>query len=574
MLSTRRLTIVLVGIAMAMLTVVLRTAQVQVFAYSDYAGQVNERLTQSYAISAPRGKIYDRNGNLLAVSNRVYLVRFNFGAVTDTMKLATVMSPVVMSPVEGLRNRMDAIIADRRNMTPTLSTVLILGIAPSVAHSLTLAVRTAGLDGLYDPEEYWARTYPQGKLAGTILGFVNLQPKGYSGIEGYYNQSLGSTPGGFAELGRQNLLGITLTQQGADVVLTLDMTLQRYVEDRLQQAMLDYGPKGGSILVMDTKTGAILASASAPGYDPNKAVEIASQPGAKLFDPAVTSLYEPGSVIKLLTTAAAFQHGTITEGKIYQDEVKLNIGGKYIYNSDRGAHGKVDVEDMLRLSLNVIAAKVAIEMGPEKFYKTFHLFGMGAKSGVDLAGEQTGVLRTPQSEDWSKADLATNSYGQGMSATPLQVLTAMNAIANDGVLVQPYAVQEWRVATAAGRSETSRQIVPVQRVISPDVAQRVRRLMQQATHAATPKALLDGYTVAGKTGTADWYENGIKQDSTYVTYIGMVPAEQPRITILVKFDQPKAEFRWASDSTVPVFHDVAAKAVQVLGIPAMEEIAR
>ena len=144
----------------------------------------------------------------------------------------------------------------------------------------------------------------------------------------------------------------------------------------------------------------------------------------------------------------------------------------------------------------------------------------------------------------------------------------MNAIANDGVLVQPYAVQEWRVATAAGRSETLRQIVPVQRVVSPDVAQRVRRLMQQATHAATPKALLDGYTVAGKTGTADWYENGIKQDSTYVTYIGMVPAEQPRITILVKFDQPKAEFRWASDSTVPVFHDVAAKAVQVLGIPA------
>jgi cell division protein FtsI/penicillin-binding protein 2 len=199
---------------------------------------------------------------------------------------------------------------------------------------------------------------------------------------------------------------------------------------------------------------------------------------------------------------------------------------------------------------------------------------MGAKSGVDLAGEQTGVLRTPQSEEWSKADLATNSYGQGMSATPLQVLTAMNAIANDGVLVQPYAVQEWRASTTAGRSEIARQIVPVQRVVSPDVAQRVRRLMQQATQAATPKALLDGYSVAGKTGTADWYENGIKQDSTYVTYIGMVPAEQPSITILVKFDQPKAEFRWASDSTVPVFHDVAEKAVQVLGIPAVEAGAR
>ncbi len=570
MLSTRRLTIVLVGMAMAMLIVVLRSAQVQVFAYSDYANQVRERQTTSYAISAPRGKIYDRNGNLLAVSNRVYLVRFNFNVVTDTMKLASVMSPIVQLPVEGLRNRMEAVIGDRKNITSTLSTVLLSGLSPQVTQNLMKAVRTAGLAGLYDPEEYWARTYPQGKLAGPVLGFVNLQPKGYSGVEGYYNQSLDSSPGGFAELGRQHLIGITLTQQGADVMLTLDMTLQRYVEDRLEQAMKEYEPKGGSILVMDTQTGAILASASVPGYDPNNAVQIASQPGARLFDPAVTSLYEPGSVIKLLTTAAAFQHGVITEGKIYQDEVKLNIGGKYIYNSDRGAHGKVDVEDMLRLSLNVVAAKIAIEMGPEKFYETFHKFGMGAKSGVDLAGEQTGVLRTPRSEEWSKADLATNSYGQGMSATPLQVLTAMNAIANDGVLVQPYAVQQWRAATAGGRGEISRQIVPVQRVISPDVALRVRLLMAAATRKATPKALLDGYTVAGKTGTADWYENGIKQDSTYVTYIGMVPAEQPRITVLVKFDQPNAKYRWASDSTVPVFHDVAEKAVQVLGIPAME----
>ena len=570
MLSTRRLTIVLVGLAMAMLAVVLRTAQVQVLAYSDFASQVQQRQTQTYAISAPRGKIYDSNGNLLAVSNRVYRVRFNFVTVTDTNKLAEVMSPVVQLPVEGLRNHMDAIIADRKNMTPTLSTILVSNLTPDISQKLVKTMAVAEIAGLYEPEEYWARSYPQGKLAGTVLGFVNLEPKGYSGVEGYYNLSLDSAPGGFVELGRQNLLGITLTQQGADVVLTLNMTLQRYVEDRLQQAIRDYEPKGGNILVMDTKTGAILASASYPGYDPNKAVELANQPNAALFDPAVTSLYEPGSVIKLLTTAAAFQHGIITEGKIYQDEVKLNIGGKYIYNSDRGAHGKVDAEDMLRLSLNVVAAKIAIEMGPEKFYETFKLFGMGAKSGVDLAGEQSGVLRTPQSEIWSKADLATNSYGQGMSATPLQVLTAMNAIANDGVLVQPYVVQQWRVMTAEGRNETSRQVVPVQRVISPEVAQEVRKLMHHATQQATPKALLDGYTVAGKTGTADWYDQGIKQDSTYVTYIGMVPAEQPRITVLVKFDQPKQEFRWAADSTVPVFHDVAEKAVQVLAIPSTE----
>jgi cell division protein FtsI/penicillin-binding protein 2 len=565
MLSPTRLFTLLSIIAVAMLVVVLRTMQVQVFAAVDYAAQVRNDQRKEYAMSAPRGRIFDRNGNVLAVSNRVYLVRFNPRAVTDTQTLASVVAPFVQEPVESIHNRMQAIIADQKLLTPTLNTALFYDLAPSTTISMMQAVQRARLGGIWDtPEEYWSRTYPQGRVAGTVLGFVNLQPRGYAGVEGYYNQHLDSAPGEIAEVGRQNLEGITLTQQGADVVLTLNMTLQRYVEDRLAQAMQDYGPIGGSIVVMDTRTGALLASASAPGFDPNRAIEIATSKNGDLSDPAVTALYEPGSVLKVLTAAAALESGMVTTSTIFTDTGKLDVGTKFIRNSDGSRHGPVTLNEMLRFSLNTVAAQMAFQLGPERFYSTFRKFGMGAKCGVDLAGEQLGTLRTPRDEQWSKSDLATNSYGQGMTASPLQVLAAVNAIANDGVLVQPFVVQQWRQADG---SVVARQIVRVQQVVSVQTARTLRVEMVDATRFATPKAMLRGYSVAGKTGTADWYRNGLRQDSTYVTYVGMLPAAQPRITILVKFDRPRKEFRWAADSTVPVFRDVAEKAVQVLAIP-------
>ncbi len=572
MLSKSRLTGLLIALVLAMVAITLRTVRVQVLAQSgDYAAQLNVQQTRRQGLLGARGTIFDRSGNVLAVSHYAYILRVQTKEITDTLGVANIIASIYQrEPVEVVHSRIEAMVRDSQQLSPTLSSVLYFGVPPTTTNQIVHTLGERGLAGL-NTDDYWARTYPQGKLAGNVLGFVNLQPKGYSGVEGYYNQSLDAEPGKVTALGRMNLTGITLTLAGADLVLTLDMSLQRYVEDRLAQAMQEYGPKGGSIIVMDTKTGAILALASSPGYDPNRALEVANQPGAKLFDPAVTSLYEPGSVIKVLTVAGALDRGVITPSTLFQDEVKLNVGGTSIYNSDRAGHGVVNLEEMLRLSLNVVAAKIAKQMGPEMFYGTFRKFGMGAKTGVDLAGEQDGNLRTPSSVKWSKSDLATNSYGQGMTATPLQVLAAVNAIANDGVLVQPYMVQQWRHTNNGQTAITNRQIVRVQQVISPETAKTLRELMRKATFRATKKALLDGYSVAGKTGTADWTdETGKFQDTTFVTYVGMVPAEQPRITILVKFDQPKTS-RWAADTTVPVFHDVAERAVQDLGIAPSEE---
>jgi cell division protein FtsI/penicillin-binding protein 2 len=330
----------------------------------------------------------------------------------------------------------------------------------------------------------------------------------------------------------------------------------------LAQAIDEYKANGGTIIVMDTRSGAILASASAPGYDPNRALEIANSRDANLLhDPAVSDAYEPGSVIKLVTVAAALEQGVITTRTIYSDNGRYVVSGKTIRNSDLAAHGRVDISGMLAQSLNVVAAQVAEDLGAEAFYYRFKLFGFGQPIAVDLGNEAGGRLRTPAESDWSTVDLATNSFGQGMTATPYQVINAINAIANDGVLMQPYIVQQWR--TDDGRVVNKRPTA-IQRVISPETARQVRAVAAEATQA-TPDAQVKGYTVAGKTGTADWYLRGIKQNTTIVTYVGFLPADQPRITILVKLDQPTP--KWAAYTTVPVFHDVAERACQILGIP-------
>ena len=564
MLSTRRLTLLIVGITIMVLAILLRTLQLQAFG-ADFAVTSLAQQLETRDLTAPRGNIYDRNGNLLAVSNRTYNVRLDLKNITDTARVADVLALSLKRPVAEVRHDVETILQNTQSLTGSRSTLLYPNLSPEAIKTLTEMLISSKVKGL-QVEPSWARAYPQGALAGPVVGFVSLQPVGYSGVEGYYNQSLNAEPGKISGAGKLNLTGITMTQEGADVLLTLDMQLQRFVESELNKAMTKYGAVEGTIIVMDTHTGAILASASAPGYDPNQAIDMANDKEAakRLYDPAVSGLYEPGSVLKLLTTAAALQAGTTTTITIYEDEGKLDIGGRKIFNSDRAAHGKVDLEKMLELSLNVVAAKLAIEMGKDKFYNAFRAFGVGSRTGVDLGNEALGVLRTPAtSERWSLSDLATNSYGQGLSMTPLQVLAAINVIANDGVLIQPYIVQQWRHPNG---ERVTRQPVPVQRTISPEVARIVRTLMMTATARGTPDALLKGYSIAGKTGTADWYERGIKQETTKVTYVGMVPAQQPRITILVKFDQPKNS-RWASDNALPVFHDVAEMAVKILGIP-------
>ncbi|BCX05177.1 MAG: peptidoglycan glycosyltransferase [Candidatus Roseilinea sp.] len=563
MLSSRRLIILAVIIGLTISIAFTRAVQVQVFENPKYAAAANDQQIETRITLAPRGAIFDRAGNLLTVSNRAYIVRVDTRTLTDTATVATALAPVMGKPVEEAQQRIEAILEDRKSLTPTLSTIVAYNLSPQATYQLTRTMRSLARGGLL-VDETWARTYPYGPLAGPTLGFVSLQPVGYSGVEAYYDDRLSSAIGQRKERSRLDLLVITPTQSGADMVLTLDLSLQTYVEARLAQAIRDTGAGGGTIIVMETKTGAILASASWPGYDPNRAIELAGTPDARLLrDPAVSDVYEPGSVLKVLTIAAALELGQVTTRTILTDTGRLVINNKRIYNSDRGRYGRVTIEDILANSLNVPTAQIALDMGEEAFYERFKLFGFGHRTGIDLGNEASGVLRTPSDPEWSRTDLATNSYGQGLTATPYQVINAINVVANDGVLMQPYVVQQWR---ATNGEIIRKQPVQIARVISAETARTLRQVMMRATRRGTPRAFIQGYTVAGKTGTADWYLKGVKQETTIVTYVGFLPADDPRITILVKLDQPRSS-RWAGPTTVPVFHDVAERACQILGIP-------
>ncbi len=563
MLSARRIAILAVVMGITILLAVARAIQVQVVESPKYYAQASYQQTQTRYTQSPRGAIFDRSGNLLAISNRAYIIRADARTLTDTAGVASALAPALGQSVEDVRKHLDAIVVDGQSVTPTLSTIVAFDLSPSVTRQLTETLETMGRGGLLI-DETWGRDYPQGAVAGPTLGFVSLQPTGYSGIEGFYNSELTAETGERKERSRMDVLVVTPTTSGADVVLTLDLTLQAFVENRLAQAIQETGAPSGTVIVMETKTGAILASASYPSYDPNRALEMASDGQIGLLkDRAVSELYEPGSVIKIATMAIALETGQITTSTLMTDTGKLVIDGKRIYNSDRSGHGVVDMEDILARSLNVPTAMTALDMGPEKFYSHFRLFGFGSRTGIDLGDEAAGVLRTPSDVTWSRTDLATNSFGQGMSSTPYQVINSLNVIANDGVLMQPYIVKEWREPNG---NVIAKQPVPKGRVISPATARTLRQVMAIATRRGTPKAEIAGYTVAGKTGTADWYLQGIKQDTTIVTYVGFVPAEDPQITVLVKLDQPSSS-KWAAETTVPIFHDVAERACQILGVP-------
>jgi cell division protein FtsI/penicillin-binding protein 2 len=436
-------------ITMLFVTAVLRTVQVQVFEFPDHAKEINQQQIAYVNTLAPRGTIFDRNGNVLAVSNRAFIIRMNARVITDLAiaeKYAAAIAPAINLTPDVLMQRISAVIADTKAISPSLPNVIAYDVQPAMIKNFRTAIAANRLTAGVWEEEHWTRTYPFGPIAGPTIGFVTLYGDDYSGVEASANNELAETKGRRTERTKTDLLQITPTLSGADIVLTLDLNLQNFVEKRLADAVRDYGAKSGTVLVMETDTGRILASASWPGYDPNRVHDIAENPETAkwLKDPAVTDTFEPGSVIKICTLAAAIDSGLVSPNAVFNDPGRIVVEGQTIRNSDRAAHGNVDLTTTLAKSLNVVTVQVAQQMGAEQFYRGMHAFGFGTRTGIDLGGEAAGVLRTPQNERWAKIDLATNSYGQGMSTNSYQVLNAFNAVANDGMLMQPFVIQEWR----------------------------------------------------------------------------------------------------------------------------------
>ncbi|MBE2201587.1 MAG: penicillin-binding protein 2 [Anaerolinea sp.] len=542
----RRLWVVLIGLMFAAVIIVGRLFAFQILQGEEWAQRAGNEF---YVVAQPnRGNIYDRNGAVLAANGADYQVSVSPNMVLEPLELSMSLASILQRP------QYEVLAALQAN-TPYM--MLAGRVSPEMA-DLILALPYEGVQ--VDPLP--RRFYPQGKLMCHELGYVDFDGNGGSGLEGYYQTELA----GEAASARVNISPLTvqesvIAREGADLVLTIDRTVQYVVEQYLARGLQQYGARSGTIIVMDPRTGAILAMANLPCYEPYTFFDVSDE--SVLLNPAVSKQHEPGSVMKLVTMAAALDAGVVTPHSTYYDAGVLEVGGHRTVNWDRSAPGTVDMTTLLSRSLNVGAATLAVWMGADTYYDYLQRFNFGRPTGIDLMAEMAGTMPLPGSEFWAESFLATNAYGQGLAVTPLQMISAVSALANNGYLMQPYLVQEVRSA----QGTYVHQPMVLSRPISEETAHQVTAMAVTAVAREVYEAQIEGYTVAGKTGTAQIAENGVYlTNATIGSFIGWLPADAPELIIFVKLDRPTAS-PWGSLTAAPLFAELASELVVLLNIP-------
>lgn len=515
-----------------------------------------------------RGEIYDINGRLLAGQKTVYEIGLDLNAVTDAHAIAFAVSReldldydnlmnVIQNPPEGISY---LVLADFVEAQKAINLQELKSALQEQAAEGTLG----GLTGLQF-KAHPQRSYPENALASNILGFVNREGKGYFGIEENYDNLLAGNPVTvLIPTDPNKAYEIPRVPDGTTMILTINRDLQAAAEDILDNALLEYGARDGTIVIMNPQNGEIYAIAVSRRMNLNNFWNYSAiYDNATEFNPAISKTYEPGSVLKVLTMAAALDTNTVTPNTTYLDTGSVLIGGVTIQNWDRNPWGVQNMVGCLQHSLNVCMVNLATQMGANNFYSYMDEFGFGHLTGIDLAGEAAGRLKVPGDADWYPVDLGTNSFGQGIAVTPIQMMMAVSAVANDGRMVTPHVLY---AMVRDGRQYN----VPAQFSGSPISAQTANTLTEMlavSLEAESSMALVPGYRVAGKTGTAQVPVNGFYDGSqTNASFIGWGPVDDPQFMIYVWLERPTTS-PWGSETAAPVFSEIAQKTVILLDIP-------
>lgn len=511
-----------------------------------------------------RGEIYDRNGHLLAGNRTVYEVGVSLRDMEDVDAMAYVLGTYLNMTFEEIRDRL-------LNSPETWTYIVVKDyVDANTVAALQEVVKQLEdaddnrLDGLgFKP--HFQRSYPERTLASNVLGFVTRDGRGYFGIEEKYNDLLAGNPVQvWVPRDPNKAIDIPRVPDGTTLVLTLDRDLQAKVENILDRSLDEYGAKNGAIIVMDPKSGGILAMAATPRMDLNNYTDYFQiYDNGSQYNRSIGMAYEAGSVVKILTMAAALDAGAVTPNTTFIDTGSIEVGGITIRNWDRQPWGQRNMTECLQHSLNVCLAWTATQMGSPSFYSYMERFGLGHRTGVDLADEAMGRLKVPGDSDWYPVDLGTNAFGQGVTVTPLQMLMAASAIANDGQMVTPHVLY-------AMLRDGHQYNVPSQYAGSPITAQTARTLTEMlavSLQNESASALLPGYRLAGKTGTAQIpTEYGYDPNHTNASFIGWGPVDDPQFMIYVWLQEPSTSI-WSSQTAAPVFSLVAEQTVISLNIP-------
>jgi cell division protein FtsI/penicillin-binding protein 2 len=524
-----------------------------------------------YKDPAPRGAIVDRNGVPLVVNRYFFQITAtpkHLTSAADREEVARQLEETIGLPYE---NTLSILTNLSEQVYCVLADAISLDDATKVQDLRAQLQDERGIFPLQSVQvnPQTKRFYPQAELTSHLTGFVQKDLEGVTGLEEYYNQFLVKDGAGLMGLQRVSLDSLPVQVRrfvpsdiGKDLVLTIDRTIQWILRDELARGLEEYRAQSGTIIVMNPKTGAIMGMVSLPDYDPN---HFETSPYALFSNPALSAQYEPGSVFKIITMAAGLNEQMFEPTTIFTDTGSFTIGGRVIFNSNRVAYGHVSANEALSRSLNVVTAQMAADLGNESFYRYVRLFGFGEATGIDLSGEIAGMIKTPSSRDWSMADLGTNSFGQGLAATPLQMANATAAIASGGKLMRPYIVE----ARVYNNEVQHTEPAVIRQVLTPEAAAAMNQMMTESISSSNSKAGVAGYLVAGKSGTAQIpTPQGYTEKETIVTFVGFAPSDDPQFTILVKMDRPDPNLNiWAGETAAPVFGRVAKRLLDYLNIP-------
>ncbi len=533
-----------------------RLFTLQVAEHGRLAALAYEEHWRSETINPRRGEIYDANGLLLAGNVQTFRLYAVPRSLPDVAKAADVLGALLRKS----RNEFYAVL--------TAQGAEYVLVASGLSEATANQVRQLKMSGLFlEPEP--RRYYPNGVLAAHVNGFANVDNQGAYGVEGYYNRDLAGVPGTL--MAERDIAGNPLAVgprtfsppvDGSSLVLSLDSVLQMKIEEALDRAITETAASGGQVLVMDPYTGEILAMAVRPTFDPNN---YQRTPMDLFLNPAVSAVYEPGSTFKLVTMAAGLEAGVITPSSAFECKGFMEVPGGII-KSSTGAHGRETMTEVLQHSCNVGSSWVAERLGTQLFYRYVRAFGFGKPTGIDLQGEVSGIVKWPgaSTSEWYPIDLYTNSFGQGISVTPVQLLRAVAAIANGGELVQPRVVKRITGSDGSVRDWNEYQKV---RVLSPRTTRQLLSMMEEATAKSIGTKLgMAKYRIAAKTGTAQIPTNGgFDENSTITSVVAVLPVSSPQFVMLVRLDRPRSSI-WAGDVAAPLAGAVAEILVERFGI--------
>ncbi len=543
-----RLATVLGFFLILLIALISRAFQLQIMSGEALKSIADKQHTRKLALHTERGTIIDRNGQKLAATILVDSVYADPSEIGDPGRISEKLS--------------SALYVKKKNVMSKLSRSrnfcwIARQISPEQAKQIG-ALNLKGVHLMREPKRF----YPHKELASHLIGFSGFDSSGLEGLELEYDSFLKNVPG--KALWRKDARGNRLYQKGhrggiravgaSSLILTIDSKIQYIVETELKMAVRKADARGGTVIVMDPRTGGVLAMANMPQFNPNAFSRYSHD---AFRNRAVTDVFDPGSIFKPFLAAAALEEGIVEENDVIDCENgSYKVGNVTINEAQLEKFKNLTVREVLKYSSNIGSTKIAERLGKEKYFDYIKKFGFGAKTGIDLPGEVRGILRN--CDRWNDVDLATIAFGQGISVTAIQLIAGISAIANHGVLMKPHVVK----GMIDKDGEVLQEFKPavVRRVVSPVTAERISSIMAEVVEDGTGKrARMDDVAIAGKTGTSqkfDFSEGKYSSEKIVASFVGFLPAENPCMSIFVMLDEPKAQ-KWGGEAAAPVFKRIS-----------------